>query len=181
MKKKWLSWLLITIAALIVVGGILWVRYGNKLLYKHVFVDAVKHVSFAYPDQRALQTGAANPFLIATVTSPEISEFTPSFNVTKEDIPSDMSLDFYLGQTMKQLGETIVDFKRGESSTLNINGQPARKVLFSGKYLDQSFSWEQVYTIKDNAIYVLTYVAPVDKFSGSRDAIETSFSTFAFQ
>ena len=95
--------MLIGIAALLILAGIIWVRYGDKLLYKHMFVDSAKHISFAYPDRWAVQTGASNPYLIATVTSPEISEFTPSFNVTKEEIPADMSLDFYLGKTMEQL------------------------------------------------------------------------------
>lgn len=103
MEKKWLSWLLIAIAALLVVGGIMWVRYGNTLLYKNVFVDAEKHVSFAYPNNRIVMTGATSPYLVATVTSPDIGEYTPSFNVTREGVPSDMSLDLYVSQTMKQL------------------------------------------------------------------------------
>ena len=40
MKKKWVSWLLIALAALLVVAGILWLRYGNKLLIMvHIMID----------------------------------------------------------------------------------------------------------------------------------------------
>ena len=96
MKNKWLSWLLIAIAALLVVAGILWLRYGNKLFYKNVFVDPQNKISFAYPDTWTIMTGATNPYLVATIASPEISEYTPLFNVTREVIPADMSLDTYV-------------------------------------------------------------------------------------
>lgn len=56
MKKKWLSWVLVSLVALIVVAGILWIRYGNRLFYKNVFVDADKQVSFAYPEQWVIMT-----------------------------------------------------------------------------------------------------------------------------
>lgn len=181
MKKKWLSRLLIAIAALVVVGGILWIRYGNKLFYKNVFVDADKQVSFAYPEQRTLTTGATNPYLIATVLSPNITEYTPSFNVTREQIHKDMTLDYYVGQTMKQLQEVIMEFQQNDMSSINIDGNPARKVQFSGKYLDQAFSWEQVYTVRGGTIYVLTYLAPTDHFTDSRDDIQTAFNTFSFE
>jgi|GEM_PF-3828767 len=181
MKKTWLSWLLIAIAALLVVAGILWLRYGNKLFYKNVFVDPQNQISFAYPDEWTIVTGATNPYLVATVSSPEISEYTPLFNVTREQIPSDMTLDAYVSQTMKQLKEVIIEFQQNETSEINVDGRPAKKVLFSGRYLDQPFSWEQIYAVKDSTVYVLTYLAPTGAFSGDREAIETSFSTFAFQ
>ena len=82
---------------------------------------------------------------------------------------------------MNQLQEVIREFQQTDMEQMNVDGAPARKVSFSGKYLDQPFSWEQVYTIKDNTIYVLTYLAPSDNFTGERGDIETSFSTFAFE
>lgn len=88
MQKKWLSWLLISIAALAVVGAVLWLHYGNKIFYKNVFVDPANQVSFAYPEQRKLMTGGENAYLVATVTSPEVGEYTPSFNVTREALDS---------------------------------------------------------------------------------------------
>ena len=181
MKKKWVSWLLIALAALLVVAGILWLRYGNKLFYRNVFVDAENQISFAYPDNRTVVTGATNPYLVATIASPDISEYTPIFNVTREHIPNDMSIDVYVGQTMQQLKEVIVGFHENGTETLNVDGRPARKVLFSGRYLDQDFSWEQIYAIKDSTIYVMTYLAPTDIFTGDREEIQTSFSTFSFQ
>lgn len=113
-----------------------------------MFVDTDKQVSFAYPEQRILTTGATNPYLIATVMSPDISEYTPSFNLTSEEIHKDMTLDYYVGQTMKQLSEVILEFDQDEISSINIDGNPARRVQFSGKYLDQDFSWEQIYTVR---------------------------------
>lgn len=180
MKKKWLSWLLISIAALVAVAIIFWLRYGNKLFYKNVYTDTTNQISFAYPEAWTIMTGATNPYLVVTVSSPNISEYTPILNITKEQIPSDMSLDVYISQTMRQLKEVIAEFSQNEPVTLNVDGQPARKISFSGMFLTKPFSWEQVYTIKDNNIYVMTYVAPTDKFSTERDAIETSFSTFSF-
>ncbi len=56
MQKKWLSWLLISLAALVVVGAILWLRYGNKMFYKNVYTDPVSQVSFAYPEGWNLMT-----------------------------------------------------------------------------------------------------------------------------
>ncbi len=112
--------------------------------------------------------------------SPEINEYTPSFNVTREDVAADMSLDQYVGQTMKQLRDVIGDFHQGGSSTINIDGHPARKVVFSGRYLNEEFSWEQVYTMKDNAIFVMTYLAPSNSFTGEHNDIQASFTTFAF-
>lgn len=160
----------------------MWVRYGNTILYKNVFVDADQHVSFAYPNNWTVMTGVAtSPYLVATVTSPDIGEYTPSFNVTKEIIPSDMTLDVYVAQTMKQLKGVIADFRGGEANSVSIDGQPAREVSFSGYYLSESFSRDQVYTLKDRTIYVMTYLAPTAEFSGNREEIQRAFRTFNFR
>lgn len=181
MKKKWLSWLLISLAALIVVALILWLRYGNKLFYKNVFVDAENTISFAYPNERTIVTGATNPYLVATVASPDIGEYTPVFNVTRENIPVDMGLDVYVNQTLSQLSEVIREFSYVQPTSLNVDGTPARRVSFSGKYLDQIFSWEQVYTMRNGTVYVMTYLAPAGNFSGNRDSIDMAFESFSFR
>lgn len=181
MKKKWISWLLISLAALLVVSLVLWLRYGNKLFYKNVFVDSSNQISFAYPEEWTIITWATNPYIIATVASPDIGEYTPVFNVTRESIPVDMSLDTYVNQTLSQLHDVIREFNYQQPTSLNIDWAPARKVLFSGKYLDHSFSREQVYTLKGSTIYVMTYLAPVDNFTGNRDSIDMSFQTFSFR
>ncbi|MBP6911017.1 hypothetical protein KBC03_05530 [Patescibacteria group bacterium] len=75
----------------------------------------------------------------------------------------------------------IADFHGGEASNINVDGQPAKEVSFSGYYLSESFSRNQVYTIKDQTIYVMTYLAPTAEFSGHREDIQRAFSTFTFR
>lgn len=89
-----------------------------------------------------------------------------------------MSLDAYVDQTLSQLKDVIADFVQDEASATTVDGQPAKKVLFHGVYLGQQFSWEQIYTVKNGTIYVMTYLAPTETFSGQRDTIEAAFDTF---
>jgi hypothetical protein len=86
-----------------------------------MFIDADKRVSFAYPDKRMLATGKDNPYLVVTVTSPDIGEYTPSFNVTKEQIDTDTSLDTYVSKTMNQLRSAIAEFKQDDVASIDID------------------------------------------------------------
>lgn len=179
MQKKWLSWLLISLAALVVVAAVLWLRYGNKMFYKNVYTDPVSQVSFAYPQDWNLLTGGDNPYLVATVTSPNIKEYTPSFNVTKEKVDETLTLDAYVEKTVAQLKEVIIDFSQESVESTTIDGQPAKKMIFHGRYLDRQFSWEQVYAMKNHTIYVMTYLAPSEEFTGYKSQIDASFETFS--
>ncbi len=99
--------------------------------------------------------------------------------MTKEKIDQNLTLDGYVDKTIAQLKEVIIDFTQDAIESTTIDGQPAKKILFHGRYLDRQFSWEQVYALKDNTIYVMTYLAPSDEFESHKDQIDASFSTFS--
>lgn len=149
MKKKWLVWIVVLLLVLAAVGFILRKRYGTTLFYKNVFNDAENHVSFAYPEKRTMMTGGNNPYLVATITAPEISEYTPSFNLTRENISTGMNLETYVSQTINQLKEVIGGFEEDSNSSGNVGGYESKKILFHGSYLGKSFQWEQVYTLNE--------------------------------
>lgn len=90
-----------------------------------------------------------------------------------------MSLDDYVAQTVKQLKDVIADFTQESMTNTVVDGQDARKLIFHGTYMNQAFSWEQIYTMKNHSVYVMTYLAPSGLFHTQKDDIEGVFTTFS--
>ena len=179
MKKKSLLWLILIVASLALVGYVLRLRYGDTLRSrKNKFAD--QEISFSYPDQWNVITGTSNPYLVVTLTAPQKDEYTPTFNVTKEKVADGMSLDSYVEQTKNQLKSVIRGYQQDDIVSTTIDGQPAKKLHFTGRYLDKDFSREQIYTIKGDTVYVITYLALNQAFENGREEIDRAFDTFSF-
>lgn len=179
MKKKGLLRLLLIVLSLALVGYLLRNRYGSSLWgSKNKYSD--QEISFSYPEQWGVITGTSNPYLIVTLTSPDTDEYSPTFNVTKEKVAPGMTLDSYVEQTNGQLKNVIMGYHQDNISSIDIDGQPAKKLQFRGRYLDKDFAWEQIYTVRGDTIYVMTYLALSEAFTGRRDEIDRAFDTFSF-
>ena len=65
-----------------------------------------------------------------------------------------------------------------ESTTLS--GLKAEKLTYSGSQGGFKLKWMQVYTIKNNRAYILTYTAQEASFNKYKEYAQKMFDTFRF-
>ncbi len=79
--------------------------------------------------------------------------------VAYEDLPQPTTLEEYAEATIGGLGDTIEEFNLIESVDTTLSGNPARKIVFTGKYEGMAAKWMEVLTIKGNRAYTISYIA----------------------
>ncbi len=110
-----------------------------------------------------------------------LDTYREGLGVAVQNISHPMTLDEYTQLSLdqlKQISNTIII----DSSATTLAGSPAHKVVYTGKIelsdkqVDVKFM--QVYTIKDNKVYILTYVAEAKKYSKFLGTIQEMVDSF---
>ncbi len=110
--------------------------------------------------------------------------FRENLNVIVGNFTQSMTLDEYIDFSINQLKKEITDFSIIDSSATTLAGNPAHKIIFTGTISGKSgnqgqfLKWMQVYTIKNNRSYVITYCAEVNKHSYFLDTIQKMINSF---
>lgn len=107
--------------------------------------------------------------------------FAENLNLVILPIESGTSLEKYSEDALAQIREQIADMAIVETSRCTLKGQPAFRAMFTGRMGTLRMKWMQVWTLKDNRAYVLTYSSEEAQFERELDAVESAIKTFEFR
>ncbi len=116
---------------------------------------------------------------LSPLENPE-DKFRENLNVVIQDLSSQpLSLDEFTKFSLEQLDQIITMFRIEESVTdATLDGNPARKIVFNSVMGKYNLKTMQVWAIKGNEAYVLTYAAQSSKYFNYLSIIEHMVISF---
>ena len=106
--------------------------------------------------------------------------FREGVNVVTEDLPAGVTLDAYTNVSLTQLRNIITDFNLTESSPTTLSGNPAQKIVYTGKQGTYDLKFMQVLCVKGGKGYVISYVAEASEFSAYSQRAQQIIDSFEF-
>ncbi|MDP2211654.1 MAG: stalk domain-containing protein [Candidatus Aquicultor sp.] len=151
------------------VEKIITVRYPKPALIIH---DGNGY-RISYPENWVLADGSFVGF-----TSPEGN----NANVGFEDLSADpKTLDEYTALSLATLKEVFPDIKILESASTTLGGNTAYKVTYTATQLGSKMKIMQIWTIKNNKAYIVTYGAVEGLYSNYADTTKRMLDSFTFE
>ncbi len=119
---------------------------------------------------------------IVAFSSPQESAsdiFLENLNVIVQDLSTQpMTLSDYTDLSVDQISRLITDSNIIDSSATTLAGNPAHKLVYTGKHEQHNLKWMQVWTIKNNKVYLISCTAEVDKYSDFLRTIQQMINSF---
>jgi len=120
--------------------------------------------------------------LVVSFFSPQESasdDFLENLNVVVEDLfVQPMTIDEYTELSIDQVKKIVTDISAIDSSFTTLDGNSARKLVYSGKQGIYDIKYMQILTIKDNKAYVITYTAEINKYTYFLGRIQEMVNSF---
>ena len=119
---------------------------------------------------------------VAAFLSPQESAsdiFQENLNVIIQDLSvQPMTLEEYTELSVGQVEQFITDANIIDSSATTLDGNSAHKVVYTGKQGQYNLKWMQIWTVKDDTAYVLSYTAEVNKYNDLLDTAQEMVNSF---
>jgi len=133
-----------------------------------------------YPDGWNYAEGFMGSIVAFMSGSEQNDVFTENVNVIGQDISaSPISLEEYTTISLSQFEQYLTNFSLISSEDIEIEGNPAHKVVYTAKQGQFSLKFMQIWTIFDNEVFLFTYtgeLAHFDDYSSQASEIMDSFS-----
>ncbi|MFH1563605.1 MAG: PsbP-related protein [Nitrospirota bacterium] len=105
--------------------------------------------------------------------------FQENVNVIVQDLSAQpMTLDEYTKLSLEQVKQIVTDASIPYSSATTLDGNSANRIIYTGRVGIYNIKWMQIYTIKDNTAYILTYTAETDKYNDFLDTAQEMINSF---
>ena len=177
-------WLLLTLPFFIALG-IIFIGV-NKNSYKN-FTDYVNYdyqFDIKYPESWSQQE-LNDPITgeIVVFTSPAANDrdiFRERVYLAAEYLPASTTLEEYAQTVLGRIQQTP-NSKIYETFTTEINGIPGRAVVYSRKEGGLQLKQMEVFTIKDDRVYIAIYTAQEAKFAELNETVEKIIDSWQIQ
>ena len=147
------------------------------------YTDADNTVTFQYPPDWTIQEGmSGTKVMFLSPRSGENDLFPENVNLIIQDISQNpITQSQFTMLIIQQIEKTITDSQiQAELSATTLAGQPANKVVYSGKQGQYDLQWNQNWTTKDNKIYIVTYAAQTENYDQYLEQAENIIVSFKF-
>ncbi|NLN26182.1 MAG: hypothetical protein GX163_11190 [Bacteroidetes bacterium] len=142
-----------------------------------------KGFSFSYSDEEWSIEDTEDILLLFsnTIKGPD---FRTNINILVQDLSSQpMSLQDYHILTLQQIVQALGEDTLQNEKDIKVSGLPAKEIVYKipqdidrGNYLELKI--KQVYLIKDNKAYLITYTSKPKDFNAFLEAANMVFETF---
>jgi len=106
-------------------------------------------------------------------------KFSENFNIIVGDLSAQpMTLSEYTELTITEVEEAVEGFNIIGSEATVLSGNEAHKIIFTGRMPPYSLKWLQIWTIKEDKVYLLTYTAEPDEFDKYLGDIQIMIDSF---
>ncbi len=183
MIKKKSKNLIIILAVIIVIGIIAYFLFipkndnsPNSPVNSNYLIYENSEYTLEYPSDWTKQEFTEGIMIFYAPSKEDI--FNENLNAMIQNLPQPMTLPEYTELSINQIGQLIENSEIIESTSTTLNGNEAYKIVYSGKMGSIYLKWMQVWTIKNNKAYILSYTAEIDKYSEYLDTIQTIINSF---
>ena len=148
-----------------------------------LFIDNLEHnISIKYPT--TWEKVVAKMDTIVTFLSPlehKLDIFRENLTVMMHDrFIQPKNLKTFIEIHIEQLKDGVLDFQLIKKKKIKISNLSAYSVVYMGKRRDFDVKIMQNYVVKDNKIYLLTYLAETDKYDLYLKIIKKMIKSFSF-
>ncbi|MGK7897592.1 MAG: protein kinase [Xenococcus sp. (in: cyanobacteria)] len=167
----------------IVSAIILLLTFGGGYFYVKKFQDPVvslltyENIDYGievdYPDNWILEK-SEDPFGTVVRFFPERSQGESLVTIEVENIDSNVSLDEYTTSAISKITKYLPEAKIVSSQQVTLGTKSAHRVVYTGKNSGMDFTskYLQVWFLKGDKAYIMTYVAPEDKYQDFVGTVE---------
>lgn len=150
---------------------------ADKLTYE----NSDLWISFKYPSDWEIQEDYLwiPVFLFSPATSDE-DEFMENFNVLVQDLSwYNGNLEEYSKASIDYLKKSITNMEiLKESYDLDLSWDKAFSIKYSWDQWDYKAIWYQVWTMKNNNAYILTFISTSDEYKDYSDTFDAIVNSF---
>ena len=101
--------------------------------------------------------------------------------IMKKTLDKDYTLDEYYTKTKPELLKLIPGFAEVSNTTVKINDIDAQKLIYKGMQGTTKLQWEQIYLIKNKAVYIITYTATEGTFDQFTQQLDELLATLTIK
>jgi hypothetical protein len=121
--------------------------------------------------------GAAVVFFAPSEGASDV--FLDNVNIIVQDLSGQpTTLDEFTESTLGQIEQNITDPNILDSSAATLAGNPAHKLIFTGKHGNYDLKWMEVWTIKNDKAYMISYTAEVGRYPALLGDAEQMIDSF---
>ncbi len=180
-KRKLGILLLLGMLGLYLTGGCL--QQENSKFYKPknflTYENGSYGVRIKYPQEWTKTEGAMGTVVVFLSPKQNDSDpFQENLNIIVQNLPASTTLNVVTEETINQVKQLIQNATIIESTDTTLAGVPAYKIVYSGKMREYTLKWIQIWTVKNNKMYSITYTAEINSYSYYLDVIQKMIDSF---
>ena len=140
-------------------------------------------LSIGYPKEWSAEKSnimdlKADAFLAPNKGGP--SPFRNNVNIIVQGLPSPMTLDEYVNQSISQITQFMAGSEIISLKDAVLGGEPAKELTYTASQSGYDLELMQVYAIKGKEAYILTYTADKGRFSSDLPDVKRMLNSFKF-
>lgn len=136
--------------------------------------------SIDYPTNWEVDEQPNNVAFVSPYSS-EDDEFRENVVVSIQDVQPGLTLKDYADDTIAVLESTVDDFNLVDADDVFLDDNPAYLLTYTGTLTQDVVGVFQVYTIKDDNFYIITYVGTGQDYLDYFDVTERMISSFSIK
>lgn len=128
------------------------------------YENKIENFAIQFPSTREFQENVYWSHVTFFTPLEENDTLRENISITKKELDQNYSLEEQYILTKPELENLIPNFLEISKENITINGIDAHKLIYQWTQSTYKLQWQQIYLIKDNAIYIATYTATQDSF-----------------
>ncbi len=144
---------------------------------RQTYESKTDNFSIDYPGLREFEENVYGSNVMFFTPLSEGDQLRENIGIIKKELDKEYTLDDYYAITKPELESMITDFVEVSNDLITINNLDAKKLIYQGTQGETKLQREQIYLIKDNYVYIITYTATQDTFGEFTEQIDEMAAT----
>lgn len=144
---------------------------------QQTYESKTDNFSINYPGLREFEENVYGSNVMFFTPLSEGDQLRENVGIIKKELDKEYTLDDYYAITKPELESMITDFVEVSNNPITIDNVEGKILIYQGTQGDAKLQREQIYLIKDNYVYIITYTATQDTFSEFIDQINEMAAT----
>ncbi len=150
---------------------------GQNVPERQTYESKTDWFSVQFPGTRTFQENVYGSTVMFFTPLTEGDTLKENVGIMKKVLDKDYTLDEYYALTKPELVKLIPDFTEISNETIKVNDIDAQKLIYKWTQGTTKLQWEQIYLIKNKAVYIVTYTATEATFSQFAQKVDEMAAT----
>lgn len=149
----------------------------QKVAERQPYENKADTFSIQFPGARTFQENVYGSSVMFFTPVTEGDALKENVGIIKKPLDKDYTLDEYYAITKPELLKLIPGFSEVSNTTIKVNDINAQKLIYTWTQGTTKLKWEQVYLIKNKAVYIITYTATEETFNQFSQKLDEMIAT----